>query len=294
MFEVTQSYQFMLPYLREIIWINAFRLKLIATFLAIVILIVARTSQAPSDAQQRRREAGPIFLYRTSNLDPTRRIVFTDNTITIYGWPSRGGVIILREATIVDFDFLGLSTIDPPRKRNTYGTAGLTGNPNTAMVEEDSFCQRMLLLGATWFDSEVRYQFFNAYSAAAHTAVEEVDNVQVIEPTLRERRWVKVGWEGPAALGTQGDQNAGGGLWVLDCEITMPGICDDENLVPEDAGKLALARSMEERCQIMKMMGAKFYHRLEDFENFVEGSRSTFLRAWEWKYEGEVGELVKV
>ncbi|KAL8773457.1 MAG: hypothetical protein Q9209_001560 [Squamulea sp. 1 TL-2023] len=78
--------------------------------------------------------------------------------------------------------------------------------------EDDRFCQRMLLLGATWFDSEVRYQFFNAYAAVAHFAVEEVDNVREIEPTLRERRWVKVGWKDTAALETQDDKNGGGGF----------------------------------------------------------------------------------
>lgn len=60
-------------------------------------------------------------------------------------------------------------------------------------------------------------------------------------------------------------------------------------MVPDDAGIVNLARSMEERCVILKKMGAKFFGALEEYEG-----KSTFLKAWEWKWEGEIGELMKV
>ena len=44
------------------------------------------------------------------------RVNFTDVGATVTGWPSRGGLIVLEDATHVDFVFLGLSTMDPPMK----------------------------------------------------------------------------------------------------------------------------------------------------------------------------------
>lgn len=72
---------------------------------------------------------------------------------------------------------------------------------------------------------------------------------------------------------------------MLDCDTNMLGVLEEENLVPEDAGKVGLARSMEERCEILKKMGARFFGAMEED---LEGE-TTFLRAWEWKWEGEVG-----
>lgn len=67
---------------------------------------------------------------------PTLRINFLDNEVDVWGWPSRGGVIVLRYVTAVDFDFLGLDPVDPPMLRDR--------DQDT----EDVFCQRLLLLGA--------------------------------------------------------------------------------------------------------------------------------------------------
>jgi hypothetical protein len=67
------------------------------------------------------------------------------------------------------------------------------------------------------------------------------------------------------------------------------GIIEEDNLVSADAAKVKLAKTMEERCEILKGMGARSYAGLEYYE-----SESTFLRAWEWKWEGEIGHLKKV
>ena len=61
------------------------------------------------------------------------------------------------------------------------------------------------------------------------------------------------------------------------------GIIEEKNLVPADAAKAKIAKTMEERCEILKGMGARFHAGLEDY-----ASESTFLRGWEWKWEGEV------
>lgn len=73
----------------------------------------------------------------------------------------------------------------------------------------------------------------------------------------------------------------------------MFGILDEENLQPKDAGRLNLARPMEERCKILEGMGAKCYDGLQEIERLYEGSRTTFLRAWERKWEGEYQDSVK-
>lgn len=54
-------------------------------------------------------------------------------------------MIVLDSAEVIDFEFLGLSPLDPPVKRLDNQAA------------EDAFCQRLLLLGAKWWDSEARY-----------------------------------------------------------------------------------------------------------------------------------------
>lgn len=252
-----------------------------------------------------RPRVGPIYARPKNPKDPTRRTVITDTSVAIYGWPSRGGVIILEEATHVDFGFLGLSTTDPPLKRDRGHHDGSDGNGEDAKAVaakiEDAFCQRLLLLGAKWWDSEARYRFVGRVGAGIQPAIEEVEDGRVEEPTVRERRWVRVGWEGaPASSSIPGDADVAAGcrdgngtgtssLWVLDCDTNMHGILEVENMVPVDAGRVGLARSMEERCTILKGMGARFLGSVKEDEG-----RTTFLRAWEWKFKGEIGELAKV
>lgn len=64
-------------------------------------------------------------------------------------------------------------------------------------------------------------------------------------------------------------------------------IQEEENLVPEDGGRVALARDMDERCKIIERIGGVFFENLEEYVG------EAFLRAWEWEREGEVGALMK-
>ena len=159
--------------------------------------------------------------------------------------------------------------------------------------EEDAFCQRLLHLGAKWWDSESRYQFVNRFSAGIPAFEDDVQEGRVAEPTLRERRWVKIGWEQATASSTNdvsvSGRRTGGGFWILDCDTNWMGIIEEDNIVPVDGARVLLAASMEERCEVLKQMGARFYPALGEYEG-----ESTFLRAWEWKWEGEIGEMRRV
>ena len=65
-------------------------------------------------------------------------------------------------------------------------------------------------------------------------SIGEIDEELTPSPTVREKRWVKVGWPSKP----QGD------LWLAEYDTAMYGIEEEENLVPEDAGRLLLARDM--------------------------------------------------
>lgn len=75
-------------------------------------------------------------------IDVTLRTVFEESSVSLWAWPSRGGLIVLQCATAVDFDFLGLDRGMPPLQRHSSPSA------------EDDFCRRLLLLGAKWWDSQ--------------------------------------------------------------------------------------------------------------------------------------------
>jgi hypothetical protein len=91
---------------------------------------------------------------------------------------------------------------------------------------------------------------------------------------MREKRWVKVGW--PST----------GGLWVSEFDTVWGGVDEEENLPPDEGlARVTLARTMDERCQILRdWFRGKFYASLGDYEGYA------FLRAWEWKWTGEVGK----
>ena len=189
------------------------------------------------------------------------RCVIFDDTINIFGYPSRGGFILLERADAIDFVFLNISRFDPPLDRAATQAA------------EDEFCQRLLLLGAKWFDSQSRIRFMLGLKENDARCLNDLENWKTPELVLGERQWVKVGWP------TQG-----GGLWVGEWDTTLPGILEDE-VVPGDAARVTLALDMDERCDILKRMGATFYKSLEDYDG------NTYLRAWEKKWEGEVEPL---
>jgi hypothetical protein len=196
----------------------------------------------------------------TCPYDSTVRALFTDKDVHIYGWPSRGGVIVLDSVEAIDFEFLGLNPLDPPMKRLDDKAA------------EDAFCRRLLLLGAKWWDSEARYTV---------VARLEVDGVRANEeppPTMREKRFVKVGW--PST----------GGLWVAEFDTTFAGVDEEDNLLPYDEGaaRLRMARTMDERCAILRdRFKARFYENVKHYKGYA------YLNSWETKEIGEVGPLLQ-
>ncbi|KAI4214678.1 MAG: hypothetical protein LQ351_002751 [Letrouitia transgressa] len=209
---------------------------------------------------------GPTIRY-----NPTIRTHFTDTAAKLYAWPSRGGVIILDPATAVDLEFLGFNPLDPPRKRHEDQAA------------EDSFCHRLLALGAKWWDSEARYSIVTTIESCAAGFMEQrVDGAFRLEdqsePTMREKRLIRVGW--PST----------GGVWIAEFDTAWAGVDEEDNLVPEmeDLGRLTMARTMDERCELLRdRLRARFYEDLRQYEGYG------FFNAWEWKVDGEVGPLLQ-
>lgn len=202
---------------------------------------------------------GPHVVYDSSK-DITRRISFDTSTIMIFGYPSRGGVIMLEDASPADIDFLSLDRMDPPTLRYE--------DPK----EEDAFCQRLLLLGAKWWDSLERYWLLNGEDVDI-PALDESDEP---EPTKRERHWVSVAW--PRA----------GELVVSEFDTNMWGLEGEKELVPEDVARLRLCTSMDEKAQMLKdRFEGKTWDRVEDYQG------NAFIGCWSRKETGEVGEFQK-
>lgn len=196
----------------------------------------------------------------------TRRTVFGDFQVILFGWPSRGGVIVLEHVTAPDFEFLGLIQTSPPELRDVD------------QEKEDTFCQKLLLLGAKWYDSIERHDFILHVRDGDPRAIDNLENECAVSPTPRERHWVSVGWL----------REPKGAFLIANYEISMYCAEDEDNFAPLFAATLALARTMEERCEILRKLGAKYYACLEQYED-----KTTFLRAWEWKKDGEVGPLIE-
>jgi hypothetical protein len=204
----------------------------------------------------------PTCRPQKSNNDPTCRTKISDVHVCIYAWPSKGGVIILDHAERVDLEFLDLDPLDPPTKRLH------------SQKDEDEFCQRLLLLGAKWWDSEDRHRLVGAVGDMDEGAIYAIDNGQAPVPTLRERRWVSVAW--PTT----------GGLWVAEFDTSLWGIIEKHNVLPPITARLKLAHTMDERSQILQdHFKAKFYKDVRDYKGY------TFLNSWEEKETGEVGPL---
>ncbi|CEL10921.1 hypothetical protein ASPCAL14028 [Aspergillus calidoustus] len=199
---------------------------------------------------------------------PTKRTVMGTESIRVYGWPSRGGVIILSGASRADFDYLGWDIHSLPRRRDPDQDA------------EDDHCKKLLLLGATWYDSERRYKLLADAATNNRSVRERFENKQLPAVTRKEGLWVRVGW--PST----------GGLWVVEWDDPVFEEIQDESAedygpgYSEKGGLVGLARDMDERCEIIERIGGKFFACLEDYDGHA------FLKAWEEKTTGEVGSLV--
>ncbi len=203
--------------------------------------------------------------HRAHNLRISHRTSLKQDTVTLHGWPSRGGIIVLEDATPPDFDFLDLDPLDPPLRRN----ADQDG--------EDAFCQGLLRLGATWWDSEARRTFIAKLEYFDEEALDAVEADEELEPTRLERGWVRVAWP----------SHTPGALCVLACEKLIMGRRGVEKLRPEHYGIMSLARTMDERCTVLQRLGGTMYASIDE----VAGP--TFLKAWEENHKGDRGPLVK-
>lgn len=96
------------------------------------------------------------------------------------------------------------------------------------------------------------------------------------QPTMREKGFFKVGW-----LST-------GGLWVAEFDTTFANVEEEDNLLLEHEGvaRLRMARTMDERCLILRdWFKATFYEYVKDYKG------DAFLNSWETKETGETGPL---
>jgi len=203
---------------------------------------------------------------RRPSTPPATRVILGDASISVQGWPSRGGLIVLSHATAVDFDFLELDRVAPPRHRDPSQAA------------EDRLCQRLLLLGARWFDSLDRYGYIAGLEDGDGRDVATFEAGDRPAPTRMDTAWVGVAFPG-------GDP--GNGFWVAEFVRRMLGGfgTGSDNLVPLDAARVSLAKTMDEKCQILQGLGAKFYSNPDEYVGNV------CLDAWKWKSTGEVGPL---
>jgi hypothetical protein len=193
-----------------------------------------------------------VGVYTPNLPDPTReRTLFTDSEIRIYGWPSKGGVIVLEHVGIVDFDSLGLSHLNPTLSRSEDQEV------------EDTFCQRLLLLGAKWWSSVNRRDLFYAVATDDEFAIERMKKEPMPTSNTQERLWISVGWP------------TSGGLWVAEFETETLGMERRDDLPPGELAWLKLARNMNERCQLLETeFRGKFYKSLEEYDGFG------CLKAW--------------
>jgi hypothetical protein len=210
------------------------------------------------------RVNAPLATHRDYNLRISQRTKINENSINLQGWPSRGGIIVLENATPPDFDYLGLDPLDPPLRRDADQDA------------EDAFCQALLRLGATWWDSQARYTFVWKLEGADEEAFAALDEDETLGPTRLERGWVKVAWP----------SHTPGALCVLACEKLILGRAGGERLRPRNCGLISLARTMDERCTVMQRLGGTMYASIDEIQD------PTFLKAWE-NHQGEKGPLVK-
>jgi hypothetical protein len=81
--------------------------------------------------------------------------------------------------------------------------------------------------------------------------------------------------------------------WIMGAEFDseMPTYGNSEvemdPVIPDSVGQVFLARTMDERCEILKLVGGRFFAKLEDYDG------AACLRAWEEKTVGEFGPLAK-
>jgi hypothetical protein len=216
------------------------------------------TSRSTAPPRKMTCYTGPNVVY-TASKDLTKRIGFGDNVV-VYGWPSRGGIMMLQDASPADMDFLDLDRTNPPMLRHESPEA------------EDDFCQKLVLLGAQWWDSYARYLLLEREMLG----IIELDENYEPLPTMRERYWVSVAW--PST----------GGFVVSEFDTNMWGADDSTERVPRDVARLRLCNSMDEKAQVLQeRFEGKVWGKVEDYRG------NGFIGCWDQKESGEVGDFQK-
>lgn len=67
------------------------------------------------------------------------------------------------------------------------------------------------------------------------------------------------------------------------------GPTEKHNMVPSAAGQVQLARTIADKVEILKKLGARFYASPEEYD---AGEWAACLNAWKTKSTGELGPLV--
>lgn len=146
-------------------------------------------------------------------LDP-HRVVSHKLGTTVFGWPSTGGLWV-RTIDEVESEFL---SIKQSAETQRYSQ------------EEDTFCQRLEWIGATFFQSDAAYK-------KRLCGVARLDYA----------RYAWYAWPGVVP---------DGGLWAL---WTDRG--DNERL---DIARISEAQDMQGRCDAVKLLGGRYYAKFED------------------------------
>lgn len=209
-----------------------------------------RQSSAPHSAYHDERPRNPslksptLGVYRDHNLRISRRTCLDQDTITLQGWPSRGGIIVMENATPPDFNFLRLDSLDPPLRRDFD------------QIAEAAFCQALLRLGATWWDSEARRDFVRKIENGDGEAFDPLNADENLAHTCRECGWVRIAWP----------LQPSGALCVLSRDKVVVRRSADITLRPRHYGVVSLARTMDERYTLLQRLMGIVYARIDDYQ----------------------------
>lgn len=223
------------------------------------------TVRTPQDRQRPNVDRSRLGAPHKPPPPSNTRAAISSSTIDLWGWPSRGGLIVLPRVTALELSFLKLDPTDFSSYSHRSPDQGV----------EDDFCHCLLLLGAKWFDSHARYAFVCGVAENLDVDIQAIEDGEQPAPTRMERRWVSVAW-----------LPGGKGFWVAEFETMMRGYGERGNLVPEGAPRVALAADTQQKAAIIKELGGKFFERVDEYDG------AACLNAWAGKETGEVEPLV--
>lgn len=207
------------------------------------------------DPQRQYLGAPPAPRHPTT---PTRRTAWTMTSLSLWAWPSKGGLIVLDNATAPDLSFLDFHTTDPSRPLDPAKPPMYLTTPPTRHQDqraEDMFAHKLLSLGAKYYESEARYRFLQELAADDPRAIQEMEDGIQAFPSYRERRWIKVAWP------SREDK-----VWILDGEGEGYGGAG-RKMVPDDVARVLLARDMDERFKVIRDLGGRCFESLAELDS---------------------------